>query len=269
MKISVITVCKNVKTEIEKTILSVITQTYHDIEYIIIDGKSTDGTLDVVEKYRNDISQIISESDTGLYNAMNKGVKRARGDYLFFLNADDVFMHDNVVTLVVEALYKNPGIDLLYGDILFLAGDTGKIYLHEYFFRDTLQFIQGSIIQQAFFFHKKVFERIGKFNEAYRICADYEWLIKALIVNKRRISAGHINIPLVTFYSGGLSTNASSREKHEKERKAVIKEYFSLPARLVLQNKLCKIIYFCRPIFVSMILRFFYGVKKIIKNKFI
>jgi glycosyltransferase involved in cell wall biosynthesis len=102
MKFSIITVCKDSEKTIENTILSVINQTYKNFEYIIIDGLSTDNTLNIIEKYRDKISQVISEPDNGLYDAMNKGIKLATGDYLFFLNSDDQFLHDNILELVAN-----------------------------------------------------------------------------------------------------------------------------------------------------------------------
>src|SRR5690554_4083025 len=118
MKFSIITVCKNSEATIENTILSVISQSYCDFEYIIVDGVSTDKTLDIVNKYRGSIAKIISEPDSGLYDAMNKGINAASGDYLFFLNSDDKFIDDNVL----EKTYikaKNNKAELLYGDQMF------------------------------------------------------------------------------------------------------------------------------------------------------
>ena len=118
-KVSIITVCLNCSMHIRKAIESVISQTYPLIEYVIIDGASTDGTVEIIEKYRDRIAHFISEPDTGLYNAMNKGIGAATGDILFFLNADDYFADENVVADVADVFSKNPDIDIVFGNQIF------------------------------------------------------------------------------------------------------------------------------------------------------
>ncbi len=125
-KISVITVCYNAESEIEKTILSVLNQNYNDIEYIIVDGKSKDKTIDVISRYRNKISKFISEKDDGLYDAMNKGIRIATGEWLCFMNAGDTFTNSYVLTNVFsEQIDSNVGV--IYGDVELDYSNYGKV----------------------------------------------------------------------------------------------------------------------------------------------
>ncbi len=129
LKISIITVCWNSAATIEKTIQSVASQTYGNIEYIIVDGKSKDTTLDIVKKYPDTVTNWVSEQDKGLYDAMNKGIKMATGDYICIVNADDTFADDTVIQRIAEFLQTNP-VDASIGDIVQHKED-GKI-IREY-----------------------------------------------------------------------------------------------------------------------------------------
>ena len=114
-KISVVTVCYNAVNDIEKTILSVINQTYPNIEYLIIDGGSKDGTMDIVNKYKDKIDVIVSEPDKGIYDAMNKGIDRATGDWINFMNAGDCFYNNVALESVFPRNYESVNFDILYG----------------------------------------------------------------------------------------------------------------------------------------------------------
>ena len=126
MKISIITVCKNAETTIEKTIQSVLSQSYKNIEYVVIDGASTDNTNALIKAYRNRISHYVSEIDHGIYNAMNKGIKFAKGDIVFFLNANDIF-YDEFVLEKVASVFSKADIELLYGDVFMTDGVSEKL----------------------------------------------------------------------------------------------------------------------------------------------
>lgn len=124
MKITIVTVCYNTVSTIEKTILSVINQTYQDIEYIVIDGASTDGTVDVINKYANNINVFISEPDKGIYDAMNKGIALATGDYINFMNAGDNFSSEDAIEKVVCLI--DPKSDIVYGDSICVFPDGNQ-----------------------------------------------------------------------------------------------------------------------------------------------
>ena len=118
MKISVVTVCYNAADTIEKTILSVLNQTYHDIEYIIIDGGSTDGTVEIIRKYADKIAYWVSEPDKGIYDAMNKGIEVATGEWINFMNAGDRFYKSDVIKLIFDNMNCYDDVDIIYGDSL-------------------------------------------------------------------------------------------------------------------------------------------------------
>lgn len=224
MKISVVTVCYNSEDVIEKTVQSVINQTFDDFEYIIIDGASTDKTLEVVNKYKDKISKIISEKDRGIYDAMNKGIANAEGQYIIFLNADDVFLHENVLKLAAENMNNNK--DLYYGDLVFLEKATGKINNRK---QDNVNYVYlcgGMLFHPAIFASKSLFEKVGVFDTKYRIAADYDWILKAIV--KNNASCEYIGIPTTIFSEGeGASTNPKNKALHKNERKEIQHKYFN------------------------------------------
>lgn len=171
-KISIITVCFNSENTIEQAICSVVSQSYQDIEYIIIDGGSTDGTLDIIRKYEDRLSYWISEPDQGIYDAMNKGIDKANGEVVAFLNSDDWYEPD-VIRYVAER-FEDSGIQVLSG-LLYYWTDHRKTVIcqHENDFRLTM-----ACSHQAVFVRRQLFDRYGKFNLKYAICADYDWLLK-------------------------------------------------------------------------------------------
>ena len=225
MKISVVTVCRNSEKTIERTLQSVACQNCTDFEYIVVDGVSTDKTLEIIEKYKNHITKFISEPDKGIYDAMNKGAKMAEGDYIVFLNADDVFIHENLLSLVVEKM-NNKKADLYYGDLVFIEKDNGSLNNRK---QDNVNYIYlcgGMLFHPAIFAAKKIFEEIGYFDTNYKIAADYDWILNVLAKNK--ISCEYLGFPITMFSDGeGASTNEQNRQKHKKERNEIQHKYFS------------------------------------------
>ena len=232
MKISVITVCYNSENVIERTIQSVVNQTFDDFEYIIIDGASTDKTLEIVDKYRDKISKIISEKDNGIYDAMNKGISNASGDYIMFLNADDTLLHENVLKLVSEKMNDNKA--LYYGDLIFLEKSTGKLNNRKQNNVNNIYLCGGMLFHPTIFASKKLFEKIGNFDTQYRIVADYDWIIRAMIQFKA--SCSYLDIPITIFADGeGASSNPKNQQRHKEERKKVQLKYFS-PIYIAIAN---------------------------------
>ena len=176
MKISIITVCFNAVGVIEKTILSVISQTYNDVEYIIIDGGSTDGTLDIVKKYENYIAYWISEPDSGIYNAMNKGVKYATGLYCNFMNAGDCF-HDNKV---FESLFGENN----YDNCIAIYGNTNLVknglfvgrFLNNPFWKVRYPFRTGQGFCHQSLFTKTSLVKKLRFDLSYKYAADFAYI---------------------------------------------------------------------------------------------
>jgi len=223
VKVSVITACYNAQNTIEETIRSVLLQTHKDIEYIIIDGNSTDKTLEIVSKYENIVSKLISEKDSGVYNAMNKGISNATGDLVFFLNADDVFINETVVENFANYA-KQTQAGLLLGNILMLNRYTGENYYEKQGFIDNFQLINSTIFHPATFFRREIFQKYGNYNENNKIVSDYEWYVNYF---RNGGDYKYFDVPISVFSLGGLSSDEKHHEIHIKERKDVIKKYFS------------------------------------------
>jgi glycosyltransferase involved in cell wall biosynthesis len=166
-KISIITVVLNAEKTIEKTILSVINQEYSNLEYIIIDGGSSDRTLETIAKYRSNIACLINEKDKGIYDAMNKGIHLSRGDYIHFLNAGDYFVNNKVLTGVTQLLKEKKLIAC--GDVVLQYPDGFK-RVH----KANLSLYDMPTYHQAMFFKNAVFQHYGKYNTYYTLSADFD-----------------------------------------------------------------------------------------------
>ncbi len=167
-KISVITVSYNAAATILQTINGVFSQAYPNLEYIIIDGKSTDSTTEIIKKSQHKLAYWISEKDNGIYDAMNKGIKASTGDWLIFLGADDVFYNNEVLS----GIFINNNVDstdFIYGDVILKS--KGKVYGGN---RNYGQLIESNINHQSVFYNKTIFDKMGLFNLKYPILADFE-----------------------------------------------------------------------------------------------
>ena len=208
MKVSLITVCRNVAPVIRETLDSVLGQTHSDIEVIVIDGASTDGTVDILNSYADRLAYVISEPDKGIYDAMNKGLRIATGDVIGFVNAGDLLMTPKVIVQVVAA-FEQGGVDAVYGDIIMVdendITNVKRTWLSGAFDRD--RFKQGWMPPHiATFIRKEVYDRFGYFNTDLRIAADYEILFRFLY--KERIPTVHLPVILVRFRLGGMSNGS-------------------------------------------------------------
>lgn len=222
MKVSIITVCKNAQDTIGRTIQSVISQDYQDIEYLIIDGDSSDKTLNIVNQYRRKIDIVISEPDKGLYYAMNKGIDKSTGDIIYFLNAGDMLFKTNTISKVVKAFEKNH-VDIIYGDIaLYNPGQPQKLILRSQKNVNDFFLVHDTIYHQSIFTKKHIFVKYGKFNTQYKLSADYEWILRSFI--KYKVPNFHLNQPVAKFLRGGLSSNEI---KSFKERFRILPLYFN------------------------------------------
>lgn len=211
MKISIITVVYNNVTTLETAIQSVLSQTYRNIEYIIIDGGSTDGTLDIVDKYKTKISLVISEPDKGLYDAMNKGISMATGDVIGILNSDDLYEDQYVIKDVVLGFEENSNIDLLYGNLFYVKySDTAKVsrnWVSQSYYPRF--FDDGNVPPHPSLFIKKgVYQKISLFNLNYKLAADYELMLR--IFKVYNFKSMYLNRYMVRMRLGG-ATNKSIR----------------------------------------------------------
>ncbi|SRR5713226_5111440 len=205
-KISVITVVRNRADTIEDTILSVATQRYPHVEHIIIDGASTDGTLEIITRYRAKIAGLITERDRGIYDAMNKGIVRATGDIIGFLNADDVYA-DNRVLEQVAAIFEKSDVDGCYADLVYVdRNNSGRVirYWKSCPYADGL-FARGWMPPHpTFFVRRDVYREQGRFDLSYRKQADFELAMRLFL--KGGIRTVYIPQVLVRMRSGGASS---------------------------------------------------------------
>jgi len=212
MKITIITVVRNGVNTIKDTIECVLGQSYSNIEYIIIDGCSTDGTIDVIKSYGDKITKFVSEKDTGIYDAMNKGLRLATGDYIGFLNSDDFYMHPYVIDKVVEHA-RSTQADSLYGDLIYVApNDTNRLlrYWKAGGFDRFKMLFGWSVPHPTFFVKRRVFDEFGLFRDTFRIAGDYEMMVRFFF--KGRISAAYIPEILVKMRAGGVG-NANMKAR--------------------------------------------------------
>jgi glycosyltransferase involved in cell wall biosynthesis len=213
MKISIITINLNNKEGLESTVRSVISQTYFDkVEYIIIDGGSTDGSVDVILDNERFFKYWVSEPDNGIYNAMNKGVKMASGDYCLFLNSGDHFHSDDAI----ERMYGHLDRDIVYGDLCIHQGNPSDGYFIKNY-TDTIPddyFIYEAVPHEAAFVRTDLLRRKG-FREDYRIISDTIFFHESIVVDKA--SYRHVDCVVTDFYLGGVSSDMP-RLLEEKER---------------------------------------------------
>jgi glycosyltransferase involved in cell wall biosynthesis len=209
MKVSIITVCFNSEATIADTIKSIEKQNYPDIEYIIVDGGSTDGTMNLIKKSPA-VTHYVSERDEGIYDAMNKGIKMATGDVIGTLNADDFYTDHNVLTRISEH-FKDAAVDAVYADLVYVnQQETDKIVRlwKSESYRSGL-FKQGWVPPHpTFFTRKEVYDNFGYFNLKYQLAADFELLFRLIEVKK--IKTVYIPHVLVKMRMGG-ATNKSVR----------------------------------------------------------
>lgn len=212
---SIITVTYNAAATLEDTIQSVIAQTYHHIEYILIDGGSKDNTLNIINQYRDHISRVISEPDKGLYDAMNKGMQLATGDYLCFLNAGDSFHEDNTLQQMVHSLRNESQLpDILYGETALVNKEGHFIRMRRLSAPKILtwqSFRHGMLVCHQAFFARRILAE--PYDLKYRFSADFDWCIRIL---KKSQTTHNTNLTLIDYLNEGMTTQnhqASLRER--------------------------------------------------------
>jgi len=208
MKISIITACFNSADTIEDTIHSVGAQTFQHAEHIIIDGGSTDDTLEIVARHRNRLSVVVSEPDAGVYDAMNKGLRYASGDVIGFLNSDDVYADENVLDQIATA-FRDAEIDACYADLIYVERQNPQRVVRYWISRPFMPglFKRGWMPPHpTFFVRRKIYEEFGGFDLKFRLQADFELTMRFLEIHK--IRSVHIPKVVVRMRMGGL-TNRS------------------------------------------------------------
>lgn len=224
MQVSIITINYNNKTGLEKTIKSVVNQTYLDYEYIIIDGNSTDGSKEVIEAYKNDFSYWVSEGDSGIYNAMNKGIKASRGKYLLFLNSGDILRSNAILEEVSYNLQSDK--DIYYGnlELVFEEKREVKIYPDELSFSFFVD--KGHIPHPASFIKRQLFDKVYLYKEYFKIVSDWDFFVCAIC--KHNASYSHLNKVTTSFEVNGISASSENTKVIAAERQQSIEENFPL-----------------------------------------
>lgn len=219
-KISIITINYNNLDGLKRTVESVVNQTWKEFEYIVIDGGSTDGSTEYIKTQSANIDYWVSEPDTGIYNAMNKGIAKATGEYLLFLNSGDHFYSNNVL---LENHTKISDYDLIYFNLNVVVGETSYIKTYtdslsfSYFVKDTLP-------HQATFIRANLFNRVGMYDESLKIISDWKFFMECIF----KFNATFIKIDTVlsTFYFDGISSDSANSEFLHLERLSVLNSTF-------------------------------------------
>lgn len=235
MKVSIITSCYNRASTIRGAIESVLAQDYTDIEYIVVDGASKDGTLDVIREYKDRISQIVSEPDHGMYEAINKGIRMATGDVIGLVHSDDFLYDKHTISAIVEEFHKT-NADFVYGDGIYVnANETNKI---------VRNWIGGSYyrwkvrcgwlpLHPTCYIRRDVMMREGLYDESYKIAADSDLLVRYLY--KANLNVVYLKRKIIRMRMGGLSTDSEKRKQmwNEDIRLYTAHGFWALPTKIM------------------------------------
>jgi glycosyltransferase len=206
MKVSIITSVYNNKDTIEDAIKSVLNQNYKNIEYIVIDGGSTDGTTDIIKKYQDKISKFISEPDNGIYDGLNKGIKSATGDVIAFLHSDDVYADDEVIAKVAK-VFEKYNCNGVYGDLVYVSKSSDKVIRYWKSGEFSIDKLKKGWMppHPALFLKKEIYQKYGLFDLNFKIAADYDFMLRILKNNPKLI---YIPEVLYNMRTGGESNKS-------------------------------------------------------------
>lgn len=203
--VSVITVCRNAAATLDACVASVAAQTWPAIDYVVVDGASTDGTPGILERHRSAIATLVSEPDRGIYDAMNKGLARAKGDFVIFLNADDRFAGPSAVADAMAAIARAPEADIYYGSLEVRYGQDSARHDPPPPEAAAEEMVLGCLPHQATFARRAVFDRTGPFDLRWRRHADYDWWLKVLADPALRLQ--RIDALVASYAMGGASSD--------------------------------------------------------------
>lgn len=223
-KISIITACLNSEKTIEDTIRSVVDQTYPHIEFIIVDGQSTDRTLSIIRKYQSHIARVISEPDQGVYDAFNKGIEHSTGDVLYFLNSDDYLTDQWVIEEVAQRFYENDGLKIVYGKVKKVDEKSGFFDIRGQAM-DIDDLKKGKMMpHQGMFVKRELFQKYGSFDLQYKIVSVFDRNILFLL--NHFPEAEFINRVIAVFRIGGISSSLKNKQRYIEEHHAILSKYF-------------------------------------------
>ena len=209
MKITVITASFNNSSTLPQTIDSLLSQSFKNIEYIVIDGNSTDGTKEILQSNSSNITKIISEKDSGIYDALNKGITLASGEIIGFLHADDTYASTDILDKIAAAFSQSPSIWAVYGDLQFVSQENTSKVIRSWKskpFKPNLLARGWMPAHPTLFFRKEVYEKYGHFNTNYRIAADYDFILR--VFSQPGFSATYIPEVFINMRMGGASTGS-------------------------------------------------------------
>ncbi len=241
MKVSLITTCYNRAATIKGSIESVLGQDYPDIEYIVVDGASTDGTLDIIDQYKDKIAFVKSEPDGGMYEALNKGIRMATGDIVGLVHSDDTLYSQQVVSHVVD-LFEKTGADFLYGDGIFVKPDDEGCVVREW--------IGGSYrlwkvkngwlpLHTTCYIKRDVLMRKGLYNETYKIASDSDFLLRLLMPGD--LNVAYLKEYIIKMRMGGMSTNKEKRRQMWREDEKIYSSHGLSPTLSKIEKVMWKL----------------------------
>ena len=252
MKVSIITTCWNRELTIANAIHSVMSQTYPDIEHIVVDGASTDHTLDVIRSCGStSIAKLISEKDHGCYEALNKGIRASSGDIVGWLHSDDFYYSDDIISKVVEC-FEQTGCDLLYADGLYISNENPNWIIRDWIggsFSDQKMSNGWLPLHTTVFVRRDIFERFGYYREDYVISSDTFWLLKCMY--KTGIKVHYLPQYVVKMGYGGLSTNWQRTFHRWREDLGIYKQFGLSPRRALIKKILRKFPQFVKAPFIK------------------
>ena len=251
MKVTIITCCYNRVNTIRGAIESVLTQDYPNIEYIVIDGASNDGSLEVINEYRDRISVIVSEPDHGMYEAINKGIRLATGDIVALVHSDDFLYDDHVVSDVVKEFERSQA-DFLYADGLFVDADNTDRVVRNWiggnYKRGKVKF--GWLpLHPTCYIKRSIIELLGQYDETYKMAADTDFLIRYLY--EARLQVTYLHRYVVRMRMGGMSTDRSRMKAMWKEDIAIMRKHGFSPVPTKLMKMMWKVPQFISAKFIS------------------
>lgn len=241
MKVSIITACYNREQTIRGCIESVLAQDYPDIEYIVVDGASTDGSLSIINRYKDKIAKIISEPDQGMYEAINKGIRAATGDIIGLVHSDDTLFAPQTISHVV-AKFQETHADFLYGDGLFVHPDCTERVVRDWVGGEyrLWKVRHGWLpLHPTCYIRRNVMERKGGYNESYKIAADSDLLFRYLLGGE--LSVAYLHEYIVRMRMGGLSTDSARRKQMWREDIRMYRSHGMSPTLTKLEKMLWKV----------------------------
>ena len=226
MKLSIITINRNNAVGLEKTIKSVASQTYKEFEYIVIDGASTDGSVEVIKSHESEFAHLkwVSEPDKGIYNAMNKGLRMASGDYIQILNSADSLASEDVIERMISALEQLNSPSILYGNMVKCFPDGHRVVDKSFAGHEItmLGMYNGTLNHDPTYIRRDLFEKYGYYDENLRIVSDWKWYLQAIVLGGEKPK--YVDLDVTLFDMTGISENANSKAMIRKERQGVLEE---------------------------------------------